>query len=1438
MKKSFRFLSLLLILCTCLVVPVCAEKASYISKISFDDVETNGVVSGITVDGTENARVIEYKNKEKGFFLPTTYKDTVITVPFDEKNTFDGYIVSFDIKYELAPVDVTVSLKTEDSKVTNFIVVDKEQKAYSSENKYIGGIAKLKFQNFAISVDNDRGCYSIYIDGKEVLKKWKLSSNLQAQSLQISAGESQINGSGLLIDNIKCYEGNSIVNEKINSRFNAMQFNFDEIDESSEIQNVYFKRDMNDISDLGVMISQKLNTIKGVYDESEENGYVQIDIESANDCYFEIPLATTSRNIVLECDVRIDNQSFQTNLFYLRDSASSSSNVNFTAASINTKGNLTSGGTTTPLTKKKWHKIACAIDLGKHVYTTYVDGNAVAKDKPFTQDFKQISLWRVYVGGNNQMGASVKFDNCNIYDGTEPRDVSKEEESVISVMTTDTQGEKYLKGKTALNGYSSKIYYANQKTDMDIPAITELGEMLVSVDTIKKVFGEKVSVSQNKITIGDNVTMNIGEKVMYVDKKPIEIEVAPRYENNALYIPSVAYAENGFKKKNVFHDDRGMILVSRDEVDKSLANQARRYLYFSRYSKEELIEKFDKATNNGQMHPRIMATADDFARLREEVKTSPTKKKWFERLLKDADKYMTEPLEVYEIINSRLIHVGQDNHKKLTDLAMAWQITGEEKYAERVYKELEALATFPDWHPQHTLDTGIISQSAAIGFDWIYDWMTEEQREFIARAFIERAVDPVWTAYIGKASFGTFWLTTDTNWNGETNGGIATMCLALAEYDKDYLMTVVENALRGMEYMWDAVAPDGAWFEGPGYWEGTVSGMTAICGAATVCFGEPFEFDYCKGMENLAMFPIYFSDNSDIANNFHDSTGTITAQNSFFQFYIANIYDNKGLHIFVRDLINKYNKDPHAFSLLYYDAECDNLIDGLDNLELDKRFRGTEFVSMREKWGDEGALWISPHGGELTNPHDHMDNGTYVMNLGGVRWSIDLGNDSLYYVTAKDNPAHLAGYDSFYYYRRKGEGHNIVVFDLDDKLEQDRANGTVSEFSNPVSEENGAYITLDLTDHYRIRGIENYVRGYKLTDGRRAYTVRDEIKLSKESEMYWFMHTNGHIVIEDNNNALIFQDGKVLKVQLLTNAKEAELSVMDPVSIVPEMKFENTANPNVTKLALKMKGTGDINITAKMSLYNEPPSQIAPDDTPISEWNVKNEKPYEYSYSQAKLKNIYLNGKALYGFKPDMFDYSSVLNEKGEIAQITCDSDYKTEISTYEMRDGEKLAQIRVYDENGVYNSYVIKFRNFVASDYSAYDRHQVKAVEASDEQLTSDPPNRKENSFDGDFLTRWSADGVGNWMIHDFGKTVEIDAFAAAFWNGGNRKYSYEVYVSDDKQSWTKVAEYTTSGKNENMETVVLKETVKARYVKYLGFGNTANTWNNVLEFAVLKKK
>lgn len=134
--------------------------------------------------------------------------------------------------------------------------------------------------------------------------------------------------------------------------------------------------------------------------------------------------------------------------------------------------------------------------------------------------------------------------------------------------------------------------------------------------------------------------------------------------------------------------------------------------------------------------------------------------------------------------------------------------------------------------------------------------------------------------------------------------------------------------------------------------------------------------------------------------------------------------------------ITSQNQTPTVYDLLWYDVNAANSTDSAE-LALDCYYRETELVTMRQEWNNENALWVSAHGGSINTAHDHIDAGTFVMNLGGVRWAVDLAKEPYSYVPDDQNPAIKAGLNSYYFYRRKGEGHNVVVINPDSGLEME-----------------------------------------------------------------------------------------------------------------------------------------------------------------------------------------------------------------------------------------------------------------------------------------------------------------------------------------------------------------------------------------------------------------
>ena len=121
------------------------------------------------------------------------------------------------------------------------------------------------------------------------------------------------------------------------------------------------------------------------------------------------------------------------------------------------------------------------------------------------------------------------------------------------------------------------------------------------------------------------------------------------------------------------------------------------------------------------VHPRIFANSDDFARIRRLVQTDPYMKTLYARIYNYSVDLLAEPVLNYEIPDGkRLLSVCNNATNRITWLAMAYQISGEARFADRAVAEMLNVCAFKDWNPSHYLDTAQMSFGVGLVYDWLY----------------------------------------------------------------------------------------------------------------------------------------------------------------------------------------------------------------------------------------------------------------------------------------------------------------------------------------------------------------------------------------------------------------------------------------------------------------------------------------------------------------------------------------------------------------------------------------------------------------------------------------------------------------------------------------------------------------------------------------------
>jgi hypothetical protein len=106
-------------------------------------------------------------------------------------------------------------------------------------------------------------------------------------------------------------------------------------------------------------------------------------------------------------------------------------------------------------------------------------------------------------------------------------------------------------------------------------------------------------------------------------------------------------------------------------------------------------------------------------------------------------------------------------------------------------------------------------------------------------------------------------------------------------------------------------------------------------------------------------------------------------------------------------------------------------------------------------------------------------------------------------------------------------------------------------------------------------------------------------------------------------------------------------------------------------------------------------------------------------------------------------------------------------------------------------------------------------------------------NAVDNNLSTRWSANGDGQWLQLDLGTARTVGFVKAAFYQGNTRTSRFDVQVSSGSGVWTTVWSGSSSGTTTAEQTFDFTD-VSARWVRYLGHGNSTNMWNSVSEVSV----
>ena len=518
-------------------------------------------------------------------------------------------------------------------------------------------------------------------------------------------------------------------------------------------------------------------------------------------------------------------------------------------------------------------------------------------------------------------------------------------------------------------------------------------------------------------------------------------------------------------------------------------------------------------------HPRLFLKPESIGNLRDRARTDQILADLIQRLLAEADRLIAEEPSEFLIVGPRMLAQSQQILSRVSTLALAFRLTNDWKYLQRTKQELFAAAAFPHWNPSHFLDTAELCTAFAIAYDWLYSDWQQDDRQAIKRALVEKGLEAGAAAHQAKA----WWVSAASNWNLVCNGGLTIGALALAEEEPALTQPILDTALANIPLAMASFQPDGAWEAGPDYWTYTNRYASFTIEALNTALGQDFGLSQALGFNLTGLFSVHCTAPSGASFNFADATQENRSTPSLFwlgkRFNLpACINENH------RRLQQQSTRRPapDAFELIWYHPRLPTV----EALPLGAYFRRVEAVMLRSSWSDPQALFAGFKGGFNQANHGHLDLGSFVMELAGERWAVELGLDDY------DLPGYFErteGGARWKYFCLSNRSHNTLVINGD--LQRIAAKAPIVRSSLSGT---GGFAIADLTAAAEPH-LSSWRRGLKILDGK-ALLIQDEIGWASETrQVRWQMLTDAEIEISGAEAKLI-RNGKTLTARILSPA--------------------------------------------------------------------------------------------------------------------------------------------------------------------------------------------------------------------------------------------------------------------------------------------------------------
>lgn len=210
-------------------------------------------------------------------------------------------------------------------------------------------------------------------------------------------------------------------------------------------------------------------------------------------------------------------------------------------------------------------------------------------------------------------------------------------------------------------------------------------------------------------------------------------------------------------------------------------------------------------------HPRILLLEGEEEQIRDLIEADQTWRKMHMAILEKSTELLGKPELERVMTGRRLLSVSREALKRIFYLSYSYRMTGDDRYLHRADEEILAVSRFSDWNPSHFLDVAEMTMAVAIGYDWLFEDLSE-------RARLEARSAILWKGIEESKKGNQWWLDSENNWNQVCNAGMVFGALAIQEDYPELAEEIIDRAFESIKIAMDEYLPDGVYPEGYSYW--------------------------------------------------------------------------------------------------------------------------------------------------------------------------------------------------------------------------------------------------------------------------------------------------------------------------------------------------------------------------------------------------------------------------------------------------------------------------------------------------------------------------------------------------------------------------------------------------------------------------------------------